>query len=179
MFKFTFVPILFILATLSTLAFTFPIQPGDFNKFKEDLGVLSSGIYSLSFAVNSIGNTVTPQQALAIYGQGDQVRREIDTCNGDARGIHSVSSANAKDVLNVAKGFTPTIVETLYTIGKKKHVLERYSSLVRKQLEAIQRSSITLGNILIKLAPSDSKGEAISLKNQINAAFNKAIKIYS
>ncbi|KAK2459517.1 hypothetical protein APHAL10511_008459 [Amanita phalloides] len=177
-----FVSAFLLLATVYSLAFASPLQSDGINTFIGDLHQLSGDISHLASAVYSIGKTITVAEAFAIHKAAEKVQADFGKSNSDVKGVHYITYKEAREVLDIVKGFTPVVVKALERFGEKKHIIEKKFPTeipaIKKALVDMRNSAAKLGNAIIALEPTSLKGEAKYFKNEINAAFDKTIAIY-
>ncbi|KAF8348705.1 hypothetical protein F5887DRAFT_951500 [Amanita rubescens] len=185
MVKISFASIFFLLATLSSLSFTFPIQPRAVGELEEDLNQLSVDVAKLASLVGSIVNGLDVVAETVAFLQAQPVELDLIKCNDDTSSISSFSVDEAKDVIEIVKGIVPNVEAALSGIVEKQEYIDEFivpGPVLYLYLEVLDGSTTALANSIIELIPSDDCDlvkEATSIKDRLQVAFSAAVDAYA
>ncbi|KAM6493460.1 hypothetical protein JOM56_011594 [Amanita muscaria] len=120
---------------------------------------------------------------MAIRQDVEELHMRIDQSTKDVKGVHGVSDSEGKEIFGDVQKFAPTIMHLLDSIYMKKSAFFALSRavipLIRAELQSLHKASFDLGNALTDVAPNSVKAEAMNLKKNIDAAFDKVIAYYN
>jgi len=183
MVKISFASIFFLLATLSSLSFTLPIEPQAIIKLDADLNTLSVDVAQLATFIVSVDNGLdVVDEAKAFLQVQFVVQTDLVTCNSDTSSILSFSADEAENILKIVDGIVPTVGAALSGLVEKRNYFETWivpGPIIYSVLKALEANTIKLANSLIDRAPSGFVDEATSIRDRLQVEFNVAIKAYS
>ncbi|KAF7363195.1 Hydrophobic surface binding protein [Mycena venus] len=122
--------------------------------------------------------------ALAIHADATSIINTLNTAASDVESTGEFSEDDDTAILSAIETSVSTVLGSLLDIIDKKPAFEAlpicgFSMLFLQDLKNLQNASVGFGNALINTAPGTLVANFTELTNNISAAFEPAITVYS
>ncbi|KAJ6603531.1 hydrophobic surface binding protein A-domain-containing protein [Mycena vulgaris] len=146
-----------------------------------DVATVEADIDTLVRQVTANGSV---DDALAIHADATSIINTLNTAASDVEATGEFSEDDDTAILSAIETSVPTILGSLQDIMDKMPAFEAlpicgFQVLFLQDLQSLQNASVGFGNALIHTAPSTLVANFTDLTNNIAAAFEPAITVYS
>ncbi|KAJ6525983.1 hydrophobic surface binding protein [Mycena capillaripes] len=168
------------------------VAAGGLAACKRDVATVEADIDTLVRQVTSFDNAIVAflptsgsvDDALAIHADAISIINTLNTAASDVEASGDFSEDDATVILSAIEASVPTVLGSLTDIIDKKPAFEALPvcgipALFLQDLQGLQNASVGFGNALINTAPDTLVANFTALTNNIAAAFDPAITVYS